>query len=214
VFPLYPILDTALSLQRGYDPVDLARRFFDGGARLLQLRVKDASDRRFLEWADAIVAEGRAAGAEVIVNDRADIALMCGAAGVHVGQEDLSPGAVRRAAGARALTIGLSTHTIEQIAAAASGPADYLAIGPVFGTRTKDTGYRAVGLDMVRAAAGSSAGKPVVAIGGITLANARSVIDAGAASVAVISDLLVTGDPAARTREYLKALSSSGSDPV
>ena len=204
-FPLYAILDTALSLQRGHDPVDLARRFLDGGARLIQLRSNDAPDRQLLEWADAIGAAARAAGAVLIVNDRADIALMSGAAGVHVGQDDLSPEAVRLTAAGRPLTVGLSTHTHEQIAAAATQPVDYIAIGPVFGTSTKDTGYQAVGLEMVRAAVAGSKGRPVAAIGGITLDNARGVIDAGAASVAVISDLLA-GDPAARVRDYLKAL--------
>jgi thiamine-phosphate pyrophosphorylase len=170
------------------------------------LRVKDAPDRQFLAWADAIAAHARAAGAQLIVNDRADIALMSGADGVHVGQEDLAPEAVRRAAAGRALMVGLSTHTLGQIAAAASQPADYVAIGPVFGTATKDTGYGAVGLEMVRAAAAGAGGKPVVAIGGVTIENARAAIDAGAASVAVISDLLSTGDPASRVRDYLGVL--------
>ncbi|HEX6323816.1 MAG TPA: thiamine phosphate synthase [Vicinamibacterales bacterium] len=206
MFPLYAILDTSLALERGYDPVDLARRFFDGGARLVQLRAKDAPSGQVLAWADAVCASAASRGARVIVNDRADIALMAGAHGVHVGQEDLPPSAVRRAAAGTALEVGLSTHTAAQIAAAAREPVDYIAIGPVFGTGTKDTGYEPVGLAMVEAAAQGSAGRPVVAIGGITLENAPSVIAAGAASVAVISDLLVTGDPAARVREYLRAL--------
>ena len=200
--PLYAILDATLSLQRGYDPVDLARLFLDGGARLIQLRAKDTPDAQFLVWADAICGLAHARGARVIVNDRADIALMAGADGVHVGQDDMPPEAVRRAAGARPLDIGLSTHTHDQIAAAAAAPIDYLAIGPVFGTSTKDTGYLAVGLGMVEAAARGSAGRPVVAIGGITLDTAGQVIRAGAASVAVISGLL-EGDPSRQVAEYL-----------
>lgn len=203
MFPLYAILDTAIAAQAGYDPVDLARRFFDGGARLLQLRAKEAPAGQFLEWADAICAAGRECGATVIINDRVDIALMAGAAGVHVGQDDMPPEPVRAIVPDRFL-IGLSTHTDAQLAAAAAAPVDYLAIGPVFGTRTKDTGYEAVGLPMVEAAVRAAGGRPVVAIGGITLANAPSVMAAGAASLAVISDLLSTGDPAARIRQYLR----------
>jgi thiamine-phosphate pyrophosphorylase len=206
LFPLYAVLDTALAAERGYDPVDLARQFFDGGARLLQLRAKGVASGRLLDWADAIAAQGRASGATVIINDRADIAVMAGAAGVHVGQDDLTPADVRRVAAGAPFIIGLSTHTTAQIAAAASAPVDYIAVGPVFGTATKDTGYAPVGLEMVRAAVSGAGGRPVVAIGGITAATARSVIDAGAASVAVISDLLWTDDPAGRVAEYLKVL--------
>lgn len=204
MFPLYAILDTTLAIGRGYEPVDLARRFFDGGARLLQLRAKDVSSGQFLEWADAICALARACGALVVVNDRADIALMAGAGGVHVGQDDMPPEAVRRIASSR-LQIGLSTHTPGQIAAAAGQPIDYLAIGPVFATGTKDTGYQAVGLGMVAEAARNASGLPVAAIGGITLETAPSALEAGAASVAVISDLLADGDPATRVARYLEA---------
>ena len=205
MFPrVYPILDTALALARGYEPVDLARRFFDGGATLLQLRAKDAAASDFLRWADAICAAGRRAGATVIINDRLDIAMMAGADGVHVGQEDLPPAAVREVLQGAPMQVGLSTHTRDQIASAAGEPVDYIAIGPVFGTGTKDTGYEPVGLEMVRAAAAGSGGRPVVAIGGITLENAPSVIAAGASSVAVIADLLAGGDPAVRIRQYLR----------
>ena len=203
--PLYAILDTTLAIQRGYEPVDLARRFFDGGARLVQLRAKDAPSGQLLAWADGMCAAARECGAAVIINDRADIALMAGAAGVHLGQEDMPPEAVRRAAAGKPLQIGLSTHTTAQVAAAAGAPVDYIAIGPVFGTTTKETGYKAVGLATVEAAVRGAAGRPVVAIGGITLETAPSIVAAGASSVAVISDLLVD-DPEARVAEYLKAL--------
>ena len=206
MFPLYAILDTGLALERGHDPVDLARRFLEGGARLLQLRAKQASSTQFLGWADAVCALAREAGARVIVNDRADIALMSGAHGVHVGQDDLPPAAVRRVAAGRPLEIGLSTHTAAQIAAAAKEAVDYIAIGPVFGTGTKDTGYGAVGLSMIEAAVRESGGRPVVAIGGITLDTAPSVLQAGASSVAVIADLLAAGDPTARVAAYLRVL--------
>ncbi len=205
MFPrVYPILDTTLARARGYDPVELARRFFDAGATLLQLRAKDATGAEFLAWADAICAAARTAGATVIINDRLDIAMMAGAHGVHVGQEDLPPSAVRAVLNGRPMVVGLSTHTLDQITAAAAAPVDYIAIGPVFGTATKDTGYQAVGLDLVQAAAAGSAGRPVVAIGGITLDNAAAALAAGAASVAVIADLLAGDDPGTRIRQYLR----------
>lgn len=202
---LYAVLDAALALERGYEPVDLARRLLDGGATLLQLRAKSAPSGQCLDWSLAIAEQAARAGAVFIVNDRADLALMAGAAGVHVGQEDMPAAAVRRLAPTPFL-VGLSTHTPAQIATAAREPVDYLAIGPVFGTATKDTGYSAVGLEMVREAARNTAGLPVVAIGGITLDTARAVIDAGATSVAVISDLLETRAPEKRVRDYLRAL--------
>ena len=125
-----------------------------------------------------------------------------------MGQEDLAPRDVRVVAGPDAI-VGLSTHTIAQLDAAVLQPVDYVAVGPVFGTRTKATGYAAIGLGLVKAAAAKAAGKPLVAIGGITVENASAVIEAGAASLAVIGDLLSTGDPERRVREYLKLLGES-----
>ena len=141
----------------------------------------------------------------IIVNDRVDLAAMSRAAGAHVGQEDVPPAAARRILGAGAV-IGYSTHTTAQVEAAAREPISYLAIGPVFGTRTKDTGYESVGLEMVSQAARLARGLPVVAIGGITLESARSVIAAGAAGVAVIGDLLAGGTPEARVAAYQQVL--------
>lgn len=160
----------------------------------------------FLDLAEAAVAVARRESAQVIVNDRADLAVLSAAAGVHVGQEDLSPTDVRRVTGPDAI-VGLSTHTRDQIVAAVAEPISYLAIGPVFTTATKATGYDAVGYAAVEQAA-EQAGRhrlPVVAIGGITLATAPRVIEAGAAAVAIIGDLM-TADPEARVREYLAAL--------
>ena len=177
-----------------------------GGAKLLQVRAKQLGSAAFLDLALAIVAEAGAAGAQVLVNDRADIAVLSRAAGVHVGQDDLSPDDVRRLTGSTGI-VGLSTHTREQIEDALPAPISYFAIGPVFGTATKDTGYAAVGYEAVQhaAARGATRGLPVVAIGGITIDTASRVIEAGAASVAVITDL-VTSDPEARVREYLALL--------
>jgi thiamine-phosphate diphosphorylase len=127
--------------------------------------------------------------------------MMSGAAGAHVGQEDLAPRDVRTLLGPAAI-VGHSTHTREQLEASSSEPLSYIAIGPVFGTKTKATGYEPIGLAMVTEAARLSKGLPVVAIGGITIQNAPSVIAAGASAVAVIGDLLIGGDPKARVEQY------------
>jgi thiamine-phosphate pyrophosphorylase len=198
----YPIVDADICRERSLDPRAVAAACFRAGARLLQLRVKAGSSAGFLALATGIVLDGRVSGATVIVNDRADIARMSNAGGVHVGQEDLTPAEVRAIAGPT--LVGLSTHDQEQVRQGLASTADYLAVGPVFGTATKDTGYDARGLGFVEDAAGR--GKPVVAIGGITLERAPSVIAAGAASVAVITDLLTGGDPEARARDYLRVL--------
>ena len=185
---------------------DVARAFLSAGVRLLQLRCKSSGSGAFLDLARAVLEDAGAAGATLIINDRADVTALSGAHGLHVGQEDLRPGDARTVIGASAI-LGLSTHTRGQWASAVREPVSYLAIGPVFGTGTKDTGYAAVGLDTVRQAAAAARERelPMVAIGGITLENAPAVIEAGAASVAVISDLL-KGDPEARCRAFLSAL--------
>ena len=199
---LYPIVDADVCRDRGLEPRSLALACFHGGARVVQLRVKSGSSARFLDLAAEIVAAAGTFGAAVIVNDRSDIARMARAAGVHVGQDDLAPDAVRQVFGDG--VIGLSTHDPLQVDEALRTAADYIAVGPVFGTATKDTGYSARGLELVKRAAGR--GKPVVAIGGITLDRAPEVIAAGAGSVAVITDLLSGGDPEPRVREYIRAL--------
>jgi thiamine-phosphate pyrophosphorylase len=177
-----------------------------GGARLLQLRDKSGASGRFLDLAERIIALARPQGARVIINDRADIAVLSRADGVHVGQEDLPVDEVRAIAG-RSAIIGVSTHTREQIDRALESDANYVAVGPIFATSTKDTGYGPRGLELVAAAA--NRGKPVVAIGGITLATAQSVIEAGASAVAIITDLLPStrvGDIEARVRAVVSAL--------
>jgi thiamine-phosphate pyrophosphorylase len=179
----------------------------EGGARLLQIRAKRASSAALLDLTQSILERTRGTETAVVVNDRADIARLAGASGVHVGQEDLPPSAVRGIVGASAL-VGLSTHTSDQIRHALNEPITYLAIGPVFGTVTKDTGYAAVGLGRVREAASAAGVRslPVVAIGGITLERAPTVLAAGAISVAVASDLLADGDPRQRVKKYLDRL--------
>ena len=203
---LYAIVDVELCAAAGRAPLDVVSAFLTAGVRLIQLRAKTWASGAFLELAQASTAAARAAGAILIINDRADVAAITGADGLHVGQEDLAPAAARRLVG-EASWVGLSTHTEAQWTAALDAPISYVAIGPVFGTGTKATGYQAVGLETVQrvSAAAATRGLPVVAIGGITLERAPSVIAAGAASVAVISDLL-TESPEARARAFMQAL--------
>ncbi len=197
---LYPIIDTGICTANHLDPVTLADVYLDGGARILQLRDKNASSAESLALADRIVEKASRHYADVIINDRADIALLSGAAGVHVGQDDLEIPDVRRLVGP-GLIVGISTHDEPQIDEALASDATYLAVGPIFRTATKATGYTARGLDLLRYAA--NRGKPVVAIGGITLERAASVLEAGATGLAVITDLLSDAGPAHRTREFI-----------
>jgi thiamine-phosphate pyrophosphorylase len=188
---LYAILDTDLLAARGFAPLDVCDVWLSGGIRLIQLRAKGMASGPMLALAEALLARTRAAGAQLIINDRVDIAAMCGADGVHVGQDDLTPAEVRAILGPDVI-VGLSTHTDAQMFQALSAPVSYVAIGPVFGTRTKDTGYDALGLAAVTRAAtlARAAGIPLVAIGGITHERASEVWSAGADTVAVISDLV------------------------
>jgi len=205
--PLYVICDAEVCRRAGWTLVDFASACLDGGARLLQVRSKTDPSGRMLDETLAIV-ERASTDAQVIVNDRADVAQLARAAGVHVGQEDLTPREVRTILGDAAI-VGWSTHTPAQLEAAMAEPISYVAIGPVFGTNTKATGYEALGLQPVREAAllATAHGLPLVAIGGITLDRAESVLEQGAAAVAVIGDLFVAGNPAARVRDFLNRLS-------
>lgn len=203
MFPLYSILDVSLCAANGIAPIDVLDAFLHGGAKLVQLRDKTPASGERLALADEVVRRCRATAAVIVINDFVDIARMTGADGVHLGQDDLPVEDARRILGADAL-IGISTHGERQIAAAAATSPSYIAVGPIFSTTTKDTGYTARGLHLVRLAAAT--GRPVVAIGGITLDRVPDVMRAGVAAVAVISDLLTGGDPEARTRQYLAAL--------
>lgn len=173
------------------------------------MRAKHAPSGWLLDCTARIVERAAAAeGVEIIVNDRVDVARLSGASGVHVGQDDLSPRQVRSLAGDDVI-VGLSTHTPEQVECAVREPVSHIAIGPVFATATKDSGYAPVGVDRVQVVSAIAArhGLPVVAIGGITLDCAADVIAHGAGAVAVIGDLLTGNDPAARVRAYLRRLS-------
>lgn len=199
--PLYAIADDDAARAAGLALDDVALGFLAGGARLLQIRSKQLESRDLLRVIDRVVERASDTGAEVIVNDRVDLMMIARAAGVHLGQTDLPPAAVRSLVGPDPI-VGFSTHTREQVDRAAALPITYLAVGPVFATGTKDTGYSPVGLDLVRYAR-RVFDRPIVAIGGISLDRAQAVLDAGADAVAVISDLLSSGRPAARVAEYL-----------
>jgi thiamine-phosphate pyrophosphorylase len=190
-----------VSVRAGWPPSELARACLDGGATCIQLRAKTLSSDRFLALCDDVVDAAARYGAQVIVNDRTDLARMAGASGVHVGQDDLPPEAVRALLGSDAI-VGYSTHSVAQIDEAVRQSVNYIAVGPVFRTQTKDTGYEDVGVSLVAEAVRRSRGLPVVAIGGITLDTAAAVWAAGATSVAIISDLLTGGDPRARVASY------------
>ena len=205
---LYAVVDHGTAAQHGWRVCDLARAYLAGGARLLQVRATDVASGEYLAWCDEIIKDATAAGAQVIVNDRADIAAVAGAAGLHLGQSDLSPDVVRRIVPA-SMMLGLSTHARDQLDASTRVAIDYVAVGPIYQTVTKDTGYAAVGLDLVTYASRLRPKRPVVAIGGITLERVASVISAGATSVAVISDLLNGNDPTRRVADYLRALETS-----
>lgn len=191
---LYPILDVG-ALSRIADPRDnfaplmgeIARVFIDSDVSILQLRDKDSEPSLILSRAQEIVTARGPRKCELILNDRPDLALLAGFDGCHLGQQDLSVGSVRKILPAPKI-LGLSTHNSEQVEAGNHSDADYLAIGPIFATSSKQNPDPVLGLEEFRRLRKLTT-KPVVAIGGITRGNARSVLDAGADSVAVIGDL-------------------------
>jgi thiamine-phosphate pyrophosphorylase len=197
---LYAILD-ASALADSDKLIENAMEFAAAGVRLLQYRNKPGNARQMLEHARNLK---RALGDSVrlIMNDRADLCVAAGLDGVHLGQDDLSVPDARRVVGDE-LWVGLSTHNVEQVAAADQTSADYIAIGPVFATSSKANPDPVIGIAGVRAAKRLT-GKPLVAIGGITRANCAAVMGAGADSVAVISDLI--RDPRKSVEEFLRIL--------
>jgi thiamine-phosphate pyrophosphorylase len=171
------------------------------GVELIQYRDKQASSRTLFQNAQKLARLLSPRGVKLIVNDRADVAALAGADGVHVGQEDLGVEQVREICGA-SRWVGVSTHTLEQVERAAKTSADYIAVGPIFATSTKENPDPVVGLEFIRQARRLTA-KPLVAIGGIALERAAEVYAAGADSIAVARDLIAAPDPAARAREFL-----------
>lgn len=201
---LYVILDAALLTA---PEKECAQELADAGVRLLQYRNKKASARELLVASRELAGELVPRGVCFFVNDRADVALLAGASGVHVGQEDLDAGQARAVVGAGKY-VGVSTHNLEQFRSAAASLADYIAVGPIFATSSKANPDPVVGTEFLRKVR-SLTEKPIVAIGGITLERAAEVIEAGADSLAVISDILRADSPGKRAGQYLELLGAA-----
>ncbi len=199
---LYAIIDPALTGHRS--PVAVSETLLAAGIRLIQYRNKQGSSRELFEISRQIAERARRAGAVFIVNDRADVALTANADGVHVGQEDLPVELVRRLV-KPGRTLGYSTHGVGQVREADQSSANYIALGPIFPTQSKERPDPVVGLEGLREARKATR-KPLVAIGGISVANARAVLEAGADSVAVMGDLLKAENIGERAREFLEVL--------
>lgn len=202
---IYPITDSTLA---GIPIPEQVDRLIAGGATFIQIRDKWGPSKAFYEDAVRSVQIAREANVRIIVNDRADIAMMAGADGVHLGQTDLSPPRVRRLMGQNAI-IGFSTHDLDQVEAALSLPVDYIAFGPIYATRTKAQADPAVGLELLRAARRIARGIPLVAIGGLRSENISAVFDAGADSAAVISALMSDPDRISARMRCLLAIGST-----
>ena len=184
----------------GHDPVALASQLLDSGARILQLRLKDRSSRDLLSIATTVAGLCRNRGALFIVNDRADIAKLAGADGVHVGQDDLPLAAAKAVIGDR-MFVGVSTHSVEQAREAEAGGADYIGFGAIYSGGLKNVA-NAQGLDRLRTVR-AAVKLPIVAIGGITQATVPEVLNAGADAVAIITDIVRAPDLSAKVRDLL-----------
>jgi len=203
--PLYAIIDAALLKT---SELSFAEMMTESGVELLQYRNKRATSRELFEASQSISArlsrlcQSGAYEPRFIVNDRADIALLVNAQGVHVGQEDLTVEEARGIVG-QDRWVGVSTHSLEQLDAADKTSADYIAFGPIFPTKSKENPDPVVGLELLREARQRTR-KPLVAIGGITLERAAETIRAGADSLAVARDLIASEDPVTRARLFLR----------
>jgi len=197
--PLYAILDPEQTRGRATETVLF--ELLDGGVTMLQLRVKSMAPRDFLDIACQTRAATRVRGCQLIINDRIDIALACDADGVHLGQDDLPLAAGRKLMGRK--IVGISTHSVEQAQEAERNGADYIGFGPMFGTTTKDTGYAARGVEMLRQIR-QEVKLPIVAIGGITEQNVQQVWHGGADSAAIISDILKAEDIPSKVKCILR----------
>jgi thiamine-phosphate pyrophosphorylase len=203
---VYPLTDVQMS---GLSHAEQVHLLSLGGATLIQLREKQMPALEFYEQAKAALAIAARSGVKLITNDRVDVALALGAHGVHLGQDDIPPEAARKLLGREAI-IGYSTHNVDQAQKASALPIDYLAIGPIFQTSTKTDTSPTLGLEGLRAVRRVIGNLPLVAIGGISQANAAEVIEAGADSVAVISALLSEPPRIAEvTRRFLDSLPAS-----
>jgi thiamine-phosphate pyrophosphorylase len=183
---IYPITDVRLS---SLSHAEQIIHLIEGGATLVQLREKHMSPREFYKEAAQALTLAHQHGIKVLINDRVDIAMALKADGVHLGQDDLAPEAARRLLGDQSI-IGFSTHNVEQAIEASSMPVDYIAIGPIFKTTSKEKADPVVGLEGLREVRFRIGDKPLVAIGGISYENAPYVFNAGADSIAVINSVL------------------------
>ncbi|GAC1666092.1 MAG: thiamine phosphate synthase [Candidatus Acidiferrum sp.] len=204
---LYVILDPALLTTRA---ADCGEKLIDAGVRLVQYRDKNASPAKMLKVSRELKELFEPRGVTFFVNDRADVAALSGAAGVHVGQDDLEAERARVTVGMQRF-VGISTHNLEQFKCAAASSADYIAIGPIFATATKSNPGPVVGIELLREVR-SLTRKLIVAIGGITLERAAEVIAAGANSVAVIGDILRAPNPARRAKQFIDSLGEASPD--
>lgn len=187
----------------GRDLVDVVRAALRGGAPAIQLRMKDGAARDMVEMAQALLAETRPAGALLFVNDRVDVAVIAGADGAHVGQDDLPVAAARRVSPPGFL-LGVSAESVDLALQAEAEGADYVGVGPVYATGSKADAGEPIGLARIVEVA-AAVKIPVVGIGGIAIGNARAVVESGAAGVAVISAVMRADDPESTTRELLRA---------
>jgi thiamine-phosphate pyrophosphorylase len=201
---LYVILDAALLT---IPETECAQKLADAGVHLLQYRNKAASPRELFESSRKLISLLAPLKVSVVVNDRADVSALAGADGVHVGQEDLDVEKARQVVGRKKL-VGTSTHNLEQFQRAAASSADYIAVGPIFPTGTKSNPDPVVGTELIRKVR-LLTDKPIVAIGGITLEHAAGIIESGADSVAVISDILRADEPGMRARQYIDLLGTA-----
>ena len=181
---VYPLTDTHVS---GLSHEQQVMTLSSSGARIIQLREKELEGREFYGEAAAAIRIAREKGVRIIINDRVDIALAVKAEGVHLGQDDLPPAAARQILGKEAI-IGVSTHNLEQLKIAAKMPVDYVALGPIYRTTTKQSSNTPLGRDAVRRARELLGDIPLVVIGGVTKANGRQLVDAGSTALAMITD--------------------------
>lgn len=201
IFPkIYPITDVRLAKLSHAEQVE---KLIAGGAEFIQLREKYSSPKEFFAEAQKALEIARKHGAKIVINDRVDIALALKADGVHLGQNDLPPEAARKILGKDAI-IGFSTHSVAQAIEAVKMPIDYVAIGPVFATKTKENPDQIVGLEGLKKVRGAIADFPLVAIGGIEFSNFTGVLTSGADSCAVISGLISDSEQITQiTRQFI-----------
>jgi thiamine-phosphate pyrophosphorylase len=204
---VYPITDRAIS---GLTHQEQVEAFIEGGARFIQVRDKTASSLDLFDSVKQCLKITKRNNVKMIVNDRVDIALILKSDGVHLGQDDLPPTEARRLLGDEAI-IGFSTHNLDQVRDALDLPIDYLAFGPIYATGSKADHDPVVGLEMLKRARGAVKDFPLVAIGGIDLANLNSILNAGADSAAMISALLIPTHQIRETSERAFNLSSKAS---